>query len=128
MIFVKSIDKLDKNHAPLVTDGAESQGFPGNPFIALHRIFSRQGSSRINGRCAEKSAAEGQVIENLMRAAQGRFGTDNPLRFTAAFDHIFEFLCIVQFPERCVKPQLSGGVGFIEVVQEKTSKKARKDA
>jgi hypothetical protein len=68
-----------------------------------------------------------QIIKNLMGTAKGRLGINNPLRFATAIDESLELPCIIQFANRSVKLQLPGRVCFLEIVQEKASKQARKN-
>jgi len=69
-----------------------------------------------------------QIIEDLIRAAEGRFGIDDPFGFAAALKKVLELFRIVEFLKRSVKRQFPGGKGFSEVVEEKSAEKTGEDA
>jgi hypothetical protein len=69
-----------------------------------------------------------QIIKDLTRAAEGRFGIDDPFGFAGALKKVLELFTIVEFLKRSVKRQFSGGEGFSEAVEEKAAEKTGEDA
>ena len=68
-----------------------------------------------------------QIIKDLMRAAEGRFGIDDPFRFAAALKKVLELFRSVEFLKRSVKRQFPSGESFSEVVEEKAAEKTGED-
>jgi hypothetical protein len=69
-----------------------------------------------------------QIIEDLIRASEGRFGIDNPFRFAAALKKVLKLFRSVEFLKRSVKRQFPSGESFSEVVEEKAAEKTGEDA
>ena len=79
------------------------------------------------GNCNTMSIAA-QIIKHLIRAAERRFGIDDPFRFAAAFQESVELYRIVEFLKRSAELQFAGRVGFLEIVEEKAAEKTRQNA
>jgi hypothetical protein len=69
-----------------------------------------------------------QIIKDMIGAAEGRFGINDPFGFAAALKKGLELFRIVEFLKGSVKLQFPGGEGFSEVVEEKTAEKTGEDA
>lgn len=69
-----------------------------------------------------------EIVQDLMRAAEGRLRIDHPLDLAAAFEQGIEAFRIGQLLKGVMESELAGGVGFLEGTEKQAAEKARKNA
>jgi hypothetical protein len=69
-----------------------------------------------------------EVVQNLIRAAEGRFRVDDPFELATGSDQGLEGFRIGQGLKGAMEPELAGGVSRFEIVEEPAAEEAGENA